>query len=547
MDSKRPPARITRKRSPDLEPQAEAPSSKKAKHNLDILYNEIVLPRATYRYSPLRPNEIRLLHLYPADNKTDLISSELKVARLGDPRLRYEALSYTWGHEEATEKMWIQGGGQRARQQRHESQEQRSAATPRERLQAAILRIAQEERERNKTFYVRPNLSDALRHLRDYSDPSPQQSRRLPQTLVLWIDNICINQEDRNEKSVQVRMMADIYKHAESVFIWLGRESEESNIGMDFILRIPDQEHQGMLSVRGSDDHRWGAFVALMRRAWFSRRWVVQELALAKKAYLRCGDVSVNWLDFVVAVEFFIERFDTIAALYIDSALFKQKVLALGDIRASAAPKMVTVTNAFVRVSREGRELLKPLEALVSELTMFEAGDPRDSVYAVMALAWDVEEGPNRQMKDWRPEAASRPSLRVDYQKNILQVFTDFIAFCVHGSSSLDIICRKWAPNRRAKRLRVADRPRYRGRRPPLEEIQLPSWIGLLKDSAFGLPHVGPPARVAGNSLVDSSLSRRYNASGGTRAEVLFGEMNSDNSYGERCEFGSMEGSIAHL
>ena len=163
--------------------------------------------------------------------------------------------------------------------------------------------------------------------------------------------HICINQEDRNEKSVQVRMMADIYKNPESVLIWLGRESEESNIGMDFILRIPDQEHQGMLSVRGSDAHRWSAFVALMRRAWFSDRWVVQELALAKKAYLRCGDVSVNWLDFVVAVEFFIERFDTIAALYIDSALFKQKVLALGDIRASAAPKMVTVTNEYVRVS----------------------------------------------------------------------------------------------------------------------------------------------------------------------------------------------------
>ena len=187
MDSKRPPAKITRKRSPDLEPQAGAPSSKKAKHNLDILYNEVMLPRATYRYSPLRPNEIRLLHLYPADNKTDLISSELKVARLGDPRLRYEALSYTWGLEEATEKMWIQGGGRRARQQPNESPEQRSAATPRERLRAAILRVAQDERERNQTFYVRPNLSDALRHLRDYSDPSPQQSRKPPQTLVLWI------------------------------------------------------------------------------------------------------------------------------------------------------------------------------------------------------------------------------------------------------------------------------------------------------------------------------------------------------------------------
>ena len=541
MDSKRPSARFGRKRSLDLELEAGAPSSKRARGNLDILYNEIVLPRATYRYSPLRLNEIRLLHLFPADNKTDLISSELKVASLGDPRLRYEALSYTWGHGEATEKMWIQGGGQRNRKKPNETPEQRSTATPKERFRAAIWRVAQEEKEKNKTFYVRPNLSDALRHLRNYSDPSPKQSGEQPGTIVLWIDNICINQEDSSEKSSQVRMMAEIYKRAKSVFVWLGREGEESNIGMDFILRIPEQEHQGMLSVRGSDPHQWGAFVALMRRAWFTRRWVVQEIALAKEAFLVCGDSFVNWDDFIVAVEFFIKRFDTIAALYNDSALFKQKVLALGDLKASAAFKMVTVANG------KGKAREKTLETLVSELTMFEAGDPRDSVYAVMALAWDVEEGPYRQTRDWRDEAASRPSLKVDYQKNMLQVFTDFIAFCVHGSDSLDIICRKWAPNRRIKRIRVADRPRYRGGRVPLEDVQLPSWIGLLKDSAFGLPNAGPPSRVAGNSLVDSSLRRRYNASGGKRAEALFGETSSHIVHGERCGFYITEGSNVYV
>ena len=543
MDWKRPPATFTRKRSLSLESELEdgVPSSKKAKANLDILYNEIVLPRSTYRYSPLRPNEIRLLHLFPADNKNDLISSELKVASLDDPRLRYEALSYTWGEKQATHKMWIQGGGQRARQQLSETPEQQSTVTPRERLRAAIWRVAQEEKEKNRTFYVRPNLNDALRHLRNYSDPSPKRSREQPQTIVLWIDSICVNQESSSEKSSQVRMMAKIYKYAKSVFVWLGREGEESNIGMDFIPRIPEQEHEGMLSVRGSDPNQWSAFVALMRREWFTRRWVVQEIALAKEAFLVCGDCSVNWRIFVVAVEFFIKRFDTIAALYNDSALFKQKVLALGDLKASAAYKMVTVTNG------EGKTREKTLEALVSELTMFEAGDPRDSVYAVMALAWDVEEGPYRQMRDWRAEAALRPTLRVDYRKNMLQVFTDFIAFCVQGSNSLDIICRKWAPNRRIKRIRVTDQNRYRGGKLPLEEVHLPSWIGLLKDSAFGLPNVGPPSRVAGNCLVDSSLRRRYGASGGARAEVLFGEMSSHIVHGERCGFGTMERSNVYV
>lgn len=539
MDSKRPPPRSSRTRSADSEPQDGVPRSKKTRHNLDVFYSGLVLPRGTYRYNPLGPNEIRLLYLFPADNKNDLLASELKVARLDDLHLRYEALSYTWGHEEATEKLWIQSGGQQVPRQPSKSSRQPSAETPRKRLQAIVWRIARERMEKNKTFYVKPNLSDALRHLRNYSGSSPQQSGRRPETLVLWVDFICINQEDKNEKSAQVRIMADIYKRAASVFIWLGREGEESSIGMDFILRIPEQESQGMLSVQGSDAPQWGAFVALMRRAWFSRRWVVQELAFAKHAYLRCGDVSVNWIDFVVAVEFFIERFDTIAALYNDSALFKQKVLAFGDIKASAARKMVTITNEFIRGSREHRDRLKTLEALVSELTMFEAGDPRDSVYAVMALAWDVEEGAERRRRDWRHEAASRPSFQVDYRKDILQVFTDFVAFCVYGSDSLDIICRKWAPNRRVKVLRVADRPRYRGLRPPLEEINLPSWIGLLKDSAYGFTHDRPKVRVASNSLVDTPLIPPYNACGGRKPGVLFGEMSSDPSHGEYCEVGS--------
>ena len=526
MDPRRPLPNVTGKRPLELDLETETSDSKRvANANLSLFYNELVPRTGTYQYTPIGPNEIRLLHLFPADNKSDLLSSELKVARLDDPLIRYEALSYTWGYEEPIEKIWIQGDMQRARQQSSGSSRPWSGLAPVAKFKAIALYLAKEEREKNKTFYVRPNLSDALRHLRDYSTQSLQQTKRRTQTTVLWIDYICINQNDKEERNAQVKMMAEIYQRADAVFVWLGREGEDSNIAMDFIQRNPYKEHQDMLSVRPSAAPQWRAFMALMRRTWFRRRWVVQELALAKNVYLRCGDVSVNWVNFVVAVEFFLERYDTIAALYNDAALFEE------DVKVSAAPKMVTVTNEFVRGSRERRERLKTLEILVSELTMFEAGDPRDTVYAVMALAWDVEAGSERQMRDWRSEAASRPTLKVDYRNNILQVFKDFIAFCVQGSNSLDILCRKWAPDRRFKRLRVADRARYRGKKPPLERIYLPSWIGLLKDAAFDMPAVGPRKRVAGNSLVGVSPSQRYNASAGRDAELLFGEiMKTDNN-----------------
>ena len=536
MDSKKPRPTFMREQRPDSQPQAGLQSLRTKhypKHWLEV--SEMVLPKSTYTYTPLGRNDIRLLHLFPADNKNDMILSALKVASIYDSDLQYQALSYTWGHEDATEPLWIQTGGQQAPRQPSEPSGQPSAKTLKSKSQTAAWSTARHERERNKTFYVRPNLSDALRHLRSYSGSSPQQSGERPQTLVIWIDYICINQEDNDEKSAQARMMEKIYKRAESVLIWLGGESEESNMAMDFILRIRDREYQGMLSVRGADAPQWRAFVALIRRAWFSRRWVVQELVFANQAYLMCGDVTVDWLDLVFAVEFFVDRFDTTSPDSNGEAWLNRNFETIGDINASAALKMVTITKNLFQNSRERTGRLKTLEALVSELKMFEVGDPRDSIYAVMALARDIEEPAPRQRRFWTPAGPSRPSFRIDYQRNILQVLTDFVAFSIDRSNSLDIICRKWAPNRRAKVSRVADRARYREGWSLLEEIHLPSWIGLLKDSAYGIPHVGPQVRVAGNSLVDTAPSRPYYACGPKNPEVLFGTVNSDRSQGERC------------
>ena len=498
-------------------------NTQRTKDNLDQLQRGLFVPEGTYKYAPIGPNEIRLLHLLPADNKGDMITSQLKVASLDDESLHYEALSYTWGTDEPTEKMWIQGGEQHLSQPSDQLPTSRPANPAKRMLQDRAREEMEKERRAPKTFYVRPNLSDALRHLRDYADESPNESRKEPQTTILWIDAICINQKDQDEKSLQVATMAKIYQHADGVFVWLGKEGDESNMGMEFVERIPKLEQQGMLSVKGSSAQQWSAFVSLMKREWFSRRWVVQELALADTVYLACGDRFVNWEQFVVAVEFFIASFDTITALYNEkSADFKQKLLSLGDVQASGAGKMISVTNEYVRSSRER---LKSLEALVSELTMFEVGDPRDTIYALMALAGDIPNGSARPSRIWRSEAASRATFEADYSKNILQVYKDFIAFCVIGSESLDILCRKWAPHRRLKRLNVTERVKFRGRRPPTEEIFLPSWVGLLKESAFGVPRAGPQTRVAGNSLVDTPNKKCYDASGGRPADILFGEI----------------------
>jgi len=52
---------------------------------------------------------------------------------------------------------------------------------------------------------------------------------------------------------------------------------------------------------------KWGALLDLMQRPWFSRRWVVQEIALARKAVMYCGSDKISWKKFAVAVELFVE------------------------------------------------------------------------------------------------------------------------------------------------------------------------------------------------------------------------------------------------
>ena len=110
--------------------------------------------------------------------------------------------------------------------------------------------------------------------------------------LRLWVDAICIEQieqddslhdEEKNlEKSNQISIMTDIYEMAENVCVWLGEESEDSAKAIDFVNRLV--QLKGFDRVVGPEckisDYSVGndleALIKLLKRGWFSRRWVVQ-------------------------------------------------------------------------------------------------------------------------------------------------------------------------------------------------------------------------------------------------------------------------------
>ena len=86
-----------------------------------------------------------------------------------------------------------------------------------------------------------------------------------------------------------------IYSAAANVSIWLGPADEDKGTdrAIEFISSvIQDDDKQRLFTDRNAKN--WSELLKLMRRRWFSRRWIIQELALAKNAEVRCGSKKIH-------------------------------------------------------------------------------------------------------------------------------------------------------------------------------------------------------------------------------------------------------------
>ncbi|EXL65084.1 hypothetical protein FOPG_18678 [Fusarium oxysporum f. sp. conglutinans race 2 54008] len=217
-----------------------------------------------YGYKPLDPfkHEIRLLNLLPAASG-DVIACSLFHASLDD-NPQYAALSYVWGDTKDKHTILLDG-------------------TP---------------------FTVTRNLEIVLRRMR---------SRNLTQPL--WVDAVCINQNDVVEKGHQIQNMRSIYQKAFAVFGWLGEADADTHLAMRLIEAIGSEEvgvdtaldasatraDIGDISPNEKDDldsDFWKAVVKLLKRPYWRRGWIVQELAVAQPAniLLGCGTYWTPWL-----------------------------------------------------------------------------------------------------------------------------------------------------------------------------------------------------------------------------------------------------------
>ena len=106
----------------------------------------------------------------------------------------------------------------------------------------------------------------------------------------MWIDALCINQNDIHERSAQVALMGKIFQQATKVLVWLGEAADDCDIVFE---HIQSEEKWGWAWERPLNQQYEAAMLAIYSRPNWRRVWVIQEVLRAKSLVLFCGIKSM--------------------------------------------------------------------------------------------------------------------------------------------------------------------------------------------------------------------------------------------------------------
>jgi hypothetical protein len=281
-----------------------------------FLLNTIQDPAFTmskfYEFLETSKSEIRLLLLHPAQDMTSEIQCTLSKVSL-DANPRYFALSYVWGDPKVTHNILVNG------------------------CQIQV------------TF----NLASFLHQWRDSCKGSTQLD------IPLWIDALCINQGNDDERSSQVALMGSIYRKALKVLSWLGADpitdllrapskvfrviaheikvSQESSNDSDYVAWT--EGYKELFDNHNLDDRSitknaiWDALVQLARRPYWTRAWIIQEIGLAREILLLWHDEECPLDDIKVIYDWLcaIQGRECPAFLYDEAQVFHWYSLSLSN------------------------------------------------------------------------------------------------------------------------------------------------------------------------------------------------------------------------
>jgi heterokaryon incompatibility protein (HET) len=311
-----------------------------------------VEPSGVYGSLPLKGNyDIRLLTILPDTGGP--LACKLQVVDL-ETEPSYIALSYTWGPS---------------------SDEEAARGVSDEPLQSIICN--------NERIMITKNLEAFLLRARNY----PNLCKRM-----IWIDAICIDQNEPTERTRQVNMMANIYGSAEKTIAWLGEEDEDISRGFDLIkalgkccedcLKKVIPQNQNVVEIREiigqyADVSYWNSIVKVFQRRYFSRAWIIQEVTLPREVLAMSGSHTVDWA-FIVKVS----RIFTVTS-------WTRWICPEGGTENRNSRQSYHAIPTILNANKRARDEDNPNIMLYSLLRArrFIASDSRDKVYALLGVA----------------------------------------------------------------------------------------------------------------------------------------------------------------
>ncbi|KAL9608289.1 MAG: hypothetical protein Q9167_006872 [Letrouitia subvulpina] len=355
-----------------------------------------------YAYSKLPSNShFRLLELSPGTFRDEL-KCQLNIYSLdGADVPPYSAVSYTWIASPfdrlvvAGKRIAMTDSLRTQYSVRHPLWCAGNKRSKSGRSQGTFSRLtSHKDKDKDKDKAPRLLISTSVRDmLRRFRHPTEVQ--------VLWIDALCVNQEDLDERAAQIMTMQRIYHEAERVLFWLGEEGDESGPALRLMRQLQkithDVEHGKLLPPNQGDlwnpqaiallklppfpnSPDWKALMKFFERPVFGRMWIVQELVAARKIIAHCGGAVPIDCEVI---------FDSIRFLHgVDWIMPICSQLAGGTDNTQYLAAIPPIKIGWMmEPTLELRQ--KQLKRLLNSTRQFTASDPRDKIYALIGLIND--------------------------------------------------------------------------------------------------------------------------------------------------------------
>ncbi|KAF2965914.1 hypothetical protein GQX73_g7663 [Xylaria multiplex] len=329
-----------------------------------------------FSYPPLPAGDALRLITLKAGEFFDPLQGDL-VSIAFSARPEYLALSYTWG-DPTSDQLKLPAAFVKLADVDYSGYQE-----PEKCYREATLALNGHE------FPITHNLALALRYLRSESHP-----------LTLWVDAICINQVDIDERNSQVALMALIYSRATAVVTWLGLNASEV-LGA---LKTFDQDGgiQGAMAMR--DVYRLGNSKELA--AWFAEykasssgaasRNLPEFRAAEEEALQRIAEVNGHGDTMVMATNYWQRVWVVQEVCLARKVLFVYGPTLIVDeeaVQYAHQMQMIKVTKGMKSMldARETRFTnTMRLETLIEDFVGQMCTEPRDKIYGLIGLANDV-------------------------------------------------------------------------------------------------------------------------------------------------------------